>query len=117
MSCTIDAAWARRFQIACRHWQKRLGLLDWTITYKTKKGTDEAEVDYDCVTRTATITAFLGAKEAEPPARVALHEMLHLLLADAMRLAALRKDDTHPDVDVEEHRAVERLIHVIYGGL
>lgn len=96
-----------------------MGLLDWSIRYKVRAGDGDAEaqVAYRVDARTATMTAYTNVEDGEPAVRVALHEMLHLVLADALNAAARRGDDAHPDVAREEHRAIERLINVIAGPL
>lgn len=108
---------AQRFEAACRKWQVTLGLTDWTLTFKTTQGDGEHEADvgYNCETRQATITYYKGVDDAAKAERVALHEMLHVLLADMLQQAARRACDTHVDVAREEHRVIERLLNALDG--
>jgi hypothetical protein len=110
--------WTKRFEASCRKWHVKLGLTDWTIRYAVEKASDtnEAEVAYNCDSRHAKITAYASAGEALSPERVALHEMLHLLFADVIEVAAQR-GSSHADVAREEHRLIERLLNAFDGRL
>jgi hypothetical protein len=59
------------------------------------------------------MTSMMGAKDPSPAEETALHEMLHLLMADVLSVAAKRRQEAHPDVVLEEHRAIERLVNVL----
>lgn len=110
--------WTRAFEQACRQWQMRLGLTDWTLRFKVEKGdgTKWAHVDYDLEARQAQLLSFSGAQEPRAkPDRIALHEMLHILLADYVNLAARHGTDTHDNVTREEHRVIERLLNALDG--
>lgn len=106
-----------RFEAACRKWQVTLGLTDWTLHFKTAPadGTHEALVEYNGENRHATITYFTKVQDALVPERVALHEMLHVLFADMLEIAARRASDGHADVAREEHRVIERLLNALDG--
>jgi hypothetical protein len=108
---------AKRFEASCRKWQVTLGLTDWTLHFKTAKadGAHEAMVEYNGENRHATITFFVGVKDALVAERVALHEMLHVLFADMLTIAAKRASDGHADVLLEEHRVIERLLNALDG--
>lgn len=90
-------------------WVYTFGLLDWYVDFKLDtEGTDtEAQVEYDRNTRHATFTYFAAANKSYSPDRLALHEVLHLLLGD------LIPEDCGDDVAREEHRVIERLLHVL----
>jgi hypothetical protein len=109
---------AAEFRAECLKWQTKFGLTDWTLQFKTEDGSgkhDEAEVDYDCETRHATITYYLGVTDSLHPKDTALHEVLHLLFAD-MLLAAVnsrRGDEADSVTAREEHKAIERLLKVL----
>jgi len=118
------------FRAECERWQRDFGLLHWTLQFKVSKATPdgqhEAETDFDCETRHAVVTYNVGVEDALHPADVALHEMLHLLVAD-MVLAAIeagraaeRRGDKNSDaaeadpvLGREEHKAIEVLIKII----
>jgi len=110
--------WNRRFEASCRDWQVRLGLMDWTLTFRVEppSGNYEATICYDCASRQATLTSFGAGTPGRTKAdRIALHEMLHLLFADTLVMAATRASDMHPDVGREEHRVIERLLNALEG--
>ena len=97
------------FENAARQWIDRLGLKDWHVDFKLdEEGTDaEAQVEHDRNSRHATFTYFAAAKKSYSPERLALHEVLHLLMADVIPA------DCSGDVAREEHRVIERLLHVL----
>lgn len=128
-STTEDAA---IFREECVRWQKTFGLTDWTLAFKSEpaQGLDEAECYSDCNTRHATMTFYYGVEDALHPNDVALHEMLHLLVADLVLTTievarqlktndATKADDeieeaeNHPLVGRVEHMLIERLIKVL----
>lgn len=119
MKATVDEAAV--FRDECLRLQKEWGLLHWTLQFKTKpskpKRVDEAMVDFDCETRHATMTYWIGVEDALHPKDVAKHEMLHLLLADLV-LAAVNAPrgeagENDPTVAREEHKLIEILLKVI----
>ena len=97
------------FENAARHWIDRFGLKDWYVDFKLDEESEEAEaqVEYDRNTRHATFTYFAAAGKSYLPERLALHEVLHLLFGD------LIPEDCGDDVAREEHRVIERLLHVL----
>jgi len=97
------------FENEVRTWVDRFGLKDWYVDFKLDEtATDaEAQVEYDKNTRHATFTYFAAAGKTYPPERLALHEVLHLLFGD------LIPEDCGDDVAREEHRVIERLLHVL----
>lgn len=109
----MSTPWTRRFEKACRKWQTKLGLTDWSIAFSVGKTHPDnvADVAYDGPSRHATVTSYTAPTNANPE-RVALHEMLHLLFADMLRAAAQR-GEFHQDVVLEEHRAIERLTKIL----
>lgn len=90
-------------------WVYTFGLLDWYVDFKLDMESQdtEAQVEYDRNTRHATFTYFAAANKSYSPDRLALHEVLHLLLGD------LIPEDCGDDVAREEHRVIERLLHVL----
>ena len=108
---------ADRFKAACRKWRARFGLTDWRLVYKTAAddGEHAGYVSYNWDSRHAVITMVRDIHGEGRPEATALHEMLHVLLADLLATAAMRSSDTHPDVAREEHRVIERLMTVLGG--
>lgn len=98
------------FVLSVEHWIGALGLKDWYVDIKhDREGTDyEALVEYDKNTRHATFTFYsAGQTSSYSIERLALHEVLHLLFADTI------PEDCGDDVAREEHRVIERLLHVL----
>lgn len=119
MKATADEA--AEFRAECLRWQREFGLLHWTLAFKVEEAKpdchDEAEVDFDCDTRHATLTYYTGIKDALHPKDTAKHEMLHLLFADVIHAAVNgpRGEAGENDATVarEEHKVIEILIKVI----
>lgn len=111
--------YTERFEREVRKLQVKLGLLDWTFRFKVEEGDADtvASVTMDSTARDALFKVFLSGPTAEPPERVALHEVLHVLYLETIETAAARANSTHADVGREEHRAIERLLNFIQGTL
>lgn len=114
MKTTSDDA--AQFREECLKWQAAFGLTDWTLQFQVVDGVgqkDEADVDYDCNTRHATVTYYTNVDDSLHPSDLALHEILHLLLAD-MNLAGIdARSESDPILGREEHKVIERLIKVL----
>jgi hypothetical protein len=114
MQTTPDEA--ALFREECLYWQREFGLTDWTLQFKIEgpnEDGDEADVYYDCDTRHAMVTYYMGTKDALHPSDVACHEMMHLLFAD-MTLAGVEARDEQDNVLArEEHKVIERLLKVL----
>lgn len=104
------------------HWLKQFGMTEWHVNFKhvqCGEGTC-AEVNYDNRAKTALfkltkqVDGELGYSDA--PAYLALHEVLHLLLADYSWTSATAKDDVAEIVVSHEHEIINRLIRVITKG-
>lgn len=109
---------AALFREECIKWQLAFGLTDWTIQFKTVPadgGEDEADVEYDCDLRHATITYYMGVEDSLHPSDVACHEVMHLLFADVLfaALEAERGNEADPAMNREEHKVIERLLKVL----
>lgn len=107
---------AAQFREECLKWQKRLNLLHWTLTFKAEEKPDsdcEALCDYDCDTREAVLSYYIGVENVSHPKDNALHEMLHLLLAD-MNLAGVEAtDEEDRRLQREEHKVIAILEKVL----
>jgi hypothetical protein len=106
---------AARFEKACREWQAKLGLFDWSFKFEVVKGhsTKYAEVNMDHDAREALFTFYAKGKQDYSIERLALHECLHVLLVETLEAAVLRANIDHKDVAREEHRAIERLVNLL----
>lgn len=106
------------FRREVERWVSALGLKDWKvhIVLGTEPSERRAEISYNWDNRTARITYFTkqtGSQlTAQAPEKSALHEVIHLLMADAMMMAG-KRGDAHEDTIREEHRVVERLMGVL----
>lgn len=111
--------WPRRFENEVRRLQAKLGLFDWTFRFKVEEGDGDtvASATMDKEARDVLFRIFLSGPTSEPPERVALHEVLHVVYTEAFDLAAQRGNAMHPDVVREEHRAIERLLNFLHGPL
>lgn len=103
------------FQRACGRWQRKFGLTDWRIDYKSMKDVAHhgAAVQASIESRHAIITYNLVRETGHTIEQLACHEIMHLLFADFGATAAIRADRHHPDAQLEEHRAIERLLAVL----
>lgn len=94
------------FKETFKKWQVRLGLQEWTVSFKKQEMDDaEACIDSDPESRTALVTInskpfhLNNNKDIE---ETALHEVLHLLIADLSHAAVDRYTDRETLVRVEE---------------
>lgn len=104
------------YRKACLKWQQLLGLQDWRLMFeldRTSAADLNARVLYNVRTRAAKLVYCAKSNTEQSIERLALHEMLHLLVADMLELAGERGDGSHPEVVKEEHRLVERLLKVL----
>ena len=104
------------FRKACLKWQQQLGLQDWRLMFELDRKAEadrHARVLYNIENRAAKVIYCARSETDQSIERLALHEMLHLLVAEALVLAGTRGDDTHADVIREEHRVIERLLKVL----
>lgn len=105
---------AALFRQECLEWQIALGLTDWTLQFRAVKAPEqnavEAETEFDVDTRHALVTYYLNVENSLHPRDVALHEMLHLALAD---LIAISMYGDELLIEREEHRLIERLLKVM----
>lgn len=106
---------AQRFEREVRRLQVKLGLLDWSFSFKVEEGDSDAvaSATMDRDGRSVVFRVFLSGPTDATPESVALHEVLHVLYTEALDLAAERGNAMHRDVLREEHRAIERLINFI----
>lgn len=103
------------FKRHCLQWQRRFGLMDWRLNFKSEKQEDGrmAGINVNTDARVAELILRYGKEKERDSsiARLALHEMLHLLLNDLV--ATVAGCDMHKDSIREEHKVLERLIGVL----
>lgn len=104
------------------HWISRLGLTDFHVDFRHKAQSEEsvrATVTYGLTGR--TVTFWLSPVwEVDVPTsaqikRTALHEVLHLLLADLTGLIHAREYDSDGRATPLEHAVLRRLENAILG--
>lgn len=100
------------FRRECLRWHSMLGLTDWQVTFTHKPVKDRlARCVYYFRSRRANVilsTRWDGEPvTAESLSRIALHEVLHLALADLVAFANAAVAESR--VDEAEHAAIQRL--------
>ncbi len=117
MSKRQHAADLGEFKRHAVYWIERFGLKDWRINFKSEPQQDGrmASININGEARVAEIILRTGKEKErdQPLERLALHEVLHLVLNDFAQTIARRADDLHPDSVREEHKVLERLIPVL----
>lgn len=107
------------FDCAIHDYIKLFGLTDWVVSVQHDQigeGT-MAQVQYKALGKSA---CFRLTKHTEfdyglgtDPKRLALHEVLHLLLADFCETSAKLADSQHDLVIAREHEVIHKLMRVI----
>lgn len=106
------------FSEMVRCYQQKLGLSDWDIQIRHESiGTQLAQTNSDCEGCVATIALNKAWKPLDPIQdkrikRLALHEVIHVLLADLYYIASCRYA-TQSELDIAEHKIVRRLENVL----
>lgn len=107
------------FETAVRRYMADFGMADWVVTIMHDQIGEGvmAQVQYKALAKSA---CFRLTKHAEfdyglshDPVRLALHEVLHLLLADFCETCAKLGDAVHELVIAREHEVLHRLMRVI----
>lgn len=98
-------------------WIDKFGLYDWRCIFTVEKDAGDriATVQVNPGSRVATFICYTTSESVMPVERIALHEVLHLLLADTLAEAVKHEDYYHDDIARLEHAAMERLMRVILG--
>ena len=102
------------FKKHCEYYLALFGITEWDIDYKQHKMDDAARVTYNCSARLACFQ--LTTKGTgdfclqEDMQKLALHEVLHLLLADIV------KSQESLEENAIEHTVIQRLIKAITKG-
>lgn len=109
----------QRFRNAVYFWSEHLGLLDWEIhveeaVLKKAHADNIALVHPNWQQHLALVLWNKRNKNIiGTPEEIALHEVLHILLAAHAGLAAAAGTTEHVAVDAEEHAIIKRLMHVL----
>lgn len=108
------------FKLCCEEWRKQFGLVDWVVYYKVSDIEDSyAQTKWDTNDRVATIEFSstwddmreISAVEID---KLALHEILHLVMAPLSSEAEYRYS-TEGSIHTAEHAIVRTLENVISG--
>lgn len=95
------------------------GMVDWHVTCEHQQigNRVNAQVQYNPTAKTAM---FRLSQTSEgdfgwqiDPLRLAMHEVLHLLLADFVFAASKLGDDAHDIVVAREHEVINRLMRIL----
>src|SRR5258706_6388707 len=102
------------FSETVKDYQKKFGLLDWNIQLRHVSigAVELAQANSNCEGCVATVTLNKNWKELDPITderirRVALHEVIHVLLANLSYIASCRYI-TQSELDEAEHKVVRR---------
>lgn len=108
------AAQFDEFKEVARYWIKEFGLINWRVTFEHGEvGTDiGGECAWNNTGRIATITMATEREENPDIGRTAFHEVCELLLAPIT--SALLDEYGRSWTDVETHRIIRTLEHVVY---
>ena len=100
-------------------WLKKFGISEWSVEYQHAQIGDRvaAQVQYDCRAKSA-VFRLTKVKEGDygmgsTIEELALHEVLHLLIADYGWTASTVKDDMADVVVSHEHELINRLMRVL----
>ncbi|WP_424245911.1 CRISPR/Cas system CSM-associated protein Csm2 small subunit [Elusimicrobium posterum] len=101
-----------KFKTFFMSWREKLGLRDWKISYFEYRDIKEddtpyATVRYDLTQKMAWVYFYGSVTNRFDAEEKALHEVLHLLLAESSPEEADTK---------EEHGIINRLLPVLLGG-
>lgn len=105
------------FKEQVRHWIGVLGLSDWRVTIRFEPSDSRATcrcAQRDHVATICLSTTWDAKPSDEEIKHSALHETLHLLLAD-LRFHALARSTLEYDVDLAEHAAIWRIQQALLG--
>lgn len=101
----------------CKYWVNKFGITEYDIDYKHHKFESAARTTYDCK---AKLACFQLTTKGEGDYcfqsdlnKLALHEVIHLLLADFGNTIHETKDSNSDLAIAQEHQVVMRLIKVL----
>lgn len=104
-----------KFKSHCQKWVDKLGLTEWHIDYHQTEITSQARTEYNLAARHACFVFPLQFEAdycvIDDLDKLALHEVLHLAMADLIYEANVTKEID--DVTHTEHALINRLMRVI----
>jgi hypothetical protein len=103
------------FQAEFRRWVELLGLGDWALEFEWKhtEGT-EALVEATLCQRLATVVLAKEVQDGRDVKELAKHEAMELLLMP-LRVLAMERFSTCPQIDEAVHAVIQRLSRVLGG--
>ena len=112
----------KAFILGVKHWMDAFGLTEWTPDFEHEHldGGTLAQVQFDCQGKGCRFTyaksvntdAIQAKAVINSPERLAIHEVLHLLLADLTYTASLRSIDEAVLIG-REHEVINRLMRIL----
>jgi hypothetical protein len=119
---TLTDKQKRHFWSCLFAWQERLGLTDWRITRSNRKPVGKtlcAMQDWEIGQRQVSCRLNSNWYSQEPTEeaieQTAVHELLHVMLADLIELA-LTPGTTREDMESSEHAIINRLEKLLVPG-
>lgn len=118
-SHTFTAKDFSNFKMVIEYWMEQFGMTDWNVTVEHAQiGTGiNAQTQYNYVSKAVS---FRLTKVSEgdygmvtDPCKLALHEVLHLLLGDYNATTAKLGDAYHDLVIGREHEVINKLMRVL----
>jgi len=122
LSETLNSDHFHKFVTYSKLWIKHLGLGDWEIRYlfcEAEEDSPRASAEIVDVNNRLVFITLYDDWDIKPTClnlkRVALHEVLEVLLSDFWLLAANRDDFSVARLDRENHRVIRRLENFVEG--
>jgi hypothetical protein len=109
----------KRFAAKVQSLINELGMTEWhlSITHEQIGGGVAAQTQYNTVSKIASIRLTINSEGdfgfITNPEKLAIHEVLHLLLADWCETAAKMQSSNHDLVVAQEHAVLNRLMRII----
>ena len=121
----LTAKHFKKFVGFCEKWKKKLGLMDWRITYDFKSPSDiealegnQAVVYMQLAGMIATVILNRDWHDATMSdiEQCAYHEMLEILLDPLVKLTGERYNVNESAIECEKHRIIRTFENLTFGG-
>ena len=109
----------KKYGAAVHRWLEAFGVTDWCVTIMHDQIGDRvnAQCQYNTTTKQVCFRLTVNTEGdygmVIDPERLALHEVLHLVLADYCETVAKLGDPVHPLVASREHEVINKLMRVM----
>lgn len=107
------------FKQAVHYWLNKFGISEWHVTVLHDQIGDRnnAQCQYNTTTKNVCFRLTINTEGdygmVLDPERLALHEVLHLVLADYCETTCKLADPVHPLVVAREHEVMNRLMRAL----